>query len=82
MRRERIADLRSPPGGDAIRDLILNPATSWPWSSDDKRIADTGIIGDPSEASAEHGRVIVERVVAAAGDILRQLLENQNASGG
>ncbi len=76
VRRERIAELKSPPDGDAIRGLILDPAASWPWSSNDKRIADTGIIGDASGASAEHGRAIVERVLAAAEGILRRLLEN------
>jgi len=80
VRRERIADLKSPPDGSAIRSLILDPAVSWPWSSDDKRVADTGIIGDPAGASAEHGRAIVERVLAAAATILRRLLENQTAS--
>ena len=77
VRRERIADLKRPPDGAAIRALILDPVASWPWSSDDKRIADTGIIGDAASASVEHGRTIVERVVATAGDILRRLLENQ-----
>jgi creatinine amidohydrolase/Fe(II)-dependent formamide hydrolase-like protein len=82
VRRERIADLKSPPDGNAIRSLVLDPAVSWPWSSDDKRIADTGIMGDVSGASVEHGRVIVERVVAAAGDLLRRLLDNAEASRG
>jgi creatinine amidohydrolase len=82
VRRERIADLKSSPDGAAIRNLILDPAASWPWSSDDKRIADTGIIGDAAGASVERGRAIVERVVTAAGEVLRRLLENQKASGG
>jgi len=82
VRRERIADLKSPPDGGAIRAMILDPAASWPWSSDDPRIADTGIIGDAAKASVEHGRAIVERVVTAAGDVLKQLLANQKASGG
>lgn len=77
VRRERIVDLKSPPDGAAIRTQILDPVASWPWSSDDKRIADIGIIGDAARASVEHGRAIVERVVMATGDVLRQLLENQ-----
>jgi len=80
VRRERIADLKSPPDGGAIRSLILDPAVSWPWSSDDKRIADTGIIGDASKASVEHGRAIVERVVAAAGEVLKRLRENASGN--
>lgn len=77
VRRERIADLKTPPDGTAIRSLILDPAVSWPWSSDDRRIADTGIIGDAAKASAEQGHIIVERVVKTAGDVIKQLLENQ-----
>ena len=82
VRRDRIADLKSPPDGGAIRSLILDPAVSFPWSSDDARIADTGIIGDASQSSAEHGHAIVERVLAAAGEALKRLLENQKAAGG
>ena len=67
VRRERIADLKAPPDGDAVRALILDPAVSWPWSSGDKRIAETGVIGDAREASAEHGNAIVARVVDARG---------------
>jgi creatinine amidohydrolase len=50
---------------------------SWPWSSGDKRIAETGVIGDAREASAEHGNAIVARVIEAAGRVLSQLLDNQ-----
>ena len=60
-----------------MRALILDPAMSWPWSSGDKRIAETGVIGDAREASAEHGNAIVARVVEAAGRVLSQLLDNQ-----
>jgi creatinine amidohydrolase/Fe(II)-dependent formamide hydrolase-like protein len=76
VRRERIADLKTPPDGDAIRSLVLDPGASFPWSSGDNRIADTGIIGDAAAASVEHGRAIVQRVVEAADGILKLLLEN------
>jgi creatinine amidohydrolase/Fe(II)-dependent formamide hydrolase-like protein len=76
VRRERIAELRSPPDPAQVRAAILDPAVSWPWSSGDPRIADLGVIGDPREASAEYGREIVERVVQTAGDVLRRLIEN------
>jgi creatinine amidohydrolase/Fe(II)-dependent formamide hydrolase-like protein len=79
VRRERIADLKSSPDGGAIHKLILDPGASFPWSSGDARIADTGIIGDAATASAEHGQAIVERVVEAAGGVLKQLLENSRA---
>jgi creatinine amidohydrolase len=77
VRRERLPQAKGPKGGDAIRALVLDPATSWPWSSDDKRIAALGVMGDAREASAEHGTAIVARVVGAAEAVLRQLLENR-----
>jgi creatinine amidohydrolase len=80
VRRERIAQLKDPPDGATVRALILDPGTSWPWSSDDPRIAEAGVIGDARTASAELGQAIVGRVVEAAGAALRQLRENQNAA--
>lgn len=77
VRRERVAELGNPPDADAVRALVLDPAVSWPWSSGDSRIADLGVIGDARAASAEHGRAIVERVVEAAGAVLRQLMDNR-----
>jgi creatinine amidohydrolase/Fe(II)-dependent formamide hydrolase-like protein len=81
VRRERIAQAMGTPDGDAVRALILDPATSFPWSSDDPRIAAAGVIGDARDASAEHGQAIVARVVEAAGDALRRLRESRNARG-
>jgi creatinine amidohydrolase len=79
VRKERILEANGPSGGDAIHALVLDPATSWPWSSDDKRIAELGVMGDAREASAEHGDAIVARVVEAAGPILKQLRESRTA---
>jgi creatinine amidohydrolase/Fe(II)-dependent formamide hydrolase-like protein len=81
VRRERVSEAKGPSGGDAIRALVLDPATSWPWSSDDKRIAALGVMGDAREASVEHGNAIVARVVEAAEAVLRQLLENAKRAG-
>ncbi len=78
VRRERIAMLKNPPDGEAVRAAILDPAVTWPWSSDDKRIADLGIIGDAAAASVERGEAIVEHVVEAAGGVLKRLRENQD----
>ena len=77
VRKERLAEARGPSGGDGIHALVLDPAASWPWSSDDKRIAELGVIGDARDASVEHGHAIVARVVDAAGAVLRQLRENR-----
>jgi creatinine amidohydrolase/Fe(II)-dependent formamide hydrolase-like protein len=76
VRLERIGDLKSPPDGATVRNTILDPAVSWPWSSGDRRIADQGVIGDAKRASAEHGDAIITRVVERAGGVLKQLCEN------
>jgi creatinine amidohydrolase len=60
-----------------VRTTILDSGVSWPWSSGDPRIADRGVIGDASGASAEHGRIILERILEAAGAALQRLLANQ-----
>ena len=77
VRRERIPGLKAPPDGDAVRATILDPATSWPWSSGDQRIAAAGVIGDARAASVEHGNAIVARMVEATGAVLKKLGENQ-----
>jgi len=77
VRRERIPGLKALPDGDAARATILDPATSWPWSSGDQRIAVAGVIGDARAASVEHGNAIVARIVGATGAVLKKLGENQ-----
>jgi creatinine amidohydrolase/Fe(II)-dependent formamide hydrolase-like protein len=75
VRMEQLAQLKRPPDGKAVRETILDPAVSWPWATNDKRIADMGVIGDARAASAEFGERILERVVEAAGAALRRLLD-------
>jgi creatinine amidohydrolase/Fe(II)-dependent formamide hydrolase-like protein len=77
VRLDCMRELKAPPDGAAARALILDPATSWPWSSGDKRIAESGVIGDARGASAEHGNAIVSRVVEGTGAVIKQLRENQ-----
>jgi creatinine amidohydrolase/Fe(II)-dependent formamide hydrolase-like protein len=81
VRRDRIGDAGGPPGGDGARRLILDPAASFPWTSDDTRIAQAGVIGDARDASLEHGNAIVARVLDAAGAALTQLLHNRTSAG-
>jgi creatinine amidohydrolase len=68
-----------PPDGLAVRATVLDPATSWPWSSGDPRIASAGVIGNAASASAEHGDAIVSRMVEAAGAVLQRLSDNHTA---
>jgi creatinine amidohydrolase/Fe(II)-dependent formamide hydrolase-like protein len=77
VRHKAIAKLKARPKGDAVRALILDPAASFAWSSNDRRIAESGVIGDAHTASVEHGRAIVERVVKASGPILKRLRETR-----
>src|SRR5688572_3529993 len=39
VRREAMAALKPPPGGEAARALVFDPAASYPWSSDDPRLS-------------------------------------------
>jgi creatinine amidohydrolase len=77
VHRERIGEVNNPPEGGVVRAAILDPAVSWPWSSNDERMADQGVIGDPRHATAERGNTIVQRVVESAGAVLKQLCEHQ-----
>lgn len=77
VRRGYIADFGTTLDDAEVRATILDPGVSWPWSSGDSRIAQRGVIGDLSGASAEHGRIILERLLEAAGGALRKLLVNR-----
>jgi creatinine amidohydrolase len=77
VRRDKIAQLQKPPTTDAIHKSILDPAVSWPWTTDDNRIADMGVIGDAQAASAEFGQRLLDRVVENAESVLKQLVEQQ-----
>src|SRR5215813_9917730 len=61
---------------DAIRALIFDRGTSWPWRTDDPRLARDGVIGEAAAASAELGAAIIESVVEEARTVLVRLREN------
>jgi creatinine amidohydrolase len=77
VRRDQIAQLKNAPGGETVRQTILDQAVSWPWTTDDKQISDIGVIGDASGASAEFGERILAHVVEMAGGVLKQLADRQ-----
>lgn len=77
VRQDQIAQLKNPSSGEAIRKTILDRAVSWPWTTDDKRIADMGVIGDAKAASAEFGERILDHVAETAGGVLKQLADQQ-----
>jgi creatinine amidohydrolase len=76
VRRDALAAVRPSPGGEAVSALVLDPAASYPWSSDDPRLSASGIMGDARGASAAHGETIVARVLEGAGTVIRRLKEN------
>lgn len=80
VRQDLIAKGKASPDGQAVRKLVLDPGASFPWSSDDPRLAAAGVIGDARQASVQHGQAIVARVLEAAGAALKQLVENQQAA--
>ena len=80
VRRDLIAQLKNPPDEEAIRKSILQIGVTWPWTTDDRRLADMGVIGDAQAASAEFGQQMIDHVVETAGGILKQLLDNQRFS--
>lgn len=77
VRRELIAKSKPPRDPAIVQALILDPAATWPWSSNDPRLAHSGIIGDAKAASAKHGRAIVTRVIDAAAVAFDRLLRNK-----
>lgn len=81
VRRDLIGQLKNPPDAELIRKTTLQKGITWPWTSEDSRIADMGVIGDAQAASAEFGQRLVDHVVEAAGGILKQLVNSQRLSG-
>jgi creatinine amidohydrolase/Fe(II)-dependent formamide hydrolase-like protein len=77
VRREAVARSKPSPGGEAVRALVFDPAVSYPWSSDDPRLAASGIMGDARGASAAHGEAVIARVIEGAGAVIRRLKENE-----
>ena len=67
---------------DAVRAVILDQAVTWPWTTNEKKIADMGVIGDPKAASAELGERLLEQVAKNAGNVFKQLLDRQRREHG
>jgi creatinine amidohydrolase/Fe(II)-dependent formamide hydrolase-like protein len=77
VRRDLIPPGGTPPAAEAIAALIFDRGTSFPWRTDDPRLAVDGVIGAAQSATPELGQAIIDGVVARAGEVLRRLLENQ-----
>lgn len=77
VRRDQIKTLTSAPRADSVRKTILDPAVAWPWATNERDIADMGVIGDAGSASPEVGEQLLNKIAEAAGDVFRQLLDRQ-----
>lgn len=59
---------------EQVRRLVLEPGTTWPWSSGDSAIATLGVMGgDPRLASAGAGESIIASALNACETVLQQL---------
>jgi creatinine amidohydrolase len=81
VRSDLIASAQPPPAPESVAALIFDRGVTWPWRTDDPRLARMGIIGDPGAASAERGRAMVDSMVEEARGVFARLLENQSVTG-
>jgi creatinine amidohydrolase len=81
VRSDLVASAGPPPAPDSVDALIFDRGVTWPWRTDDTRLAQMGIIGDPGAASAERGRAMVEGMIEQARTVFARLLENQSVIG-
>jgi creatinine amidohydrolase len=68
------------PNAETVAALIFDRGVSFPWRSDDPRLAASGVIGDARAATPELGQAIVDSVIEEAGAALRRLLQNQRVT--
>ncbi len=76
VRDERLRDAGPSSFGHPYQRAIARRGVSWPWTSDDARIAQDGVIGDPRGATAEAGAGFLKTILEAGGAVLEQLLAN------
>jgi creatinine amidohydrolase len=82
VRRDMIERADNPVDQKMVQKLIFDRGATWPWRSDDPRLASHGIIGDAQGASPELGRAIIDSVVEEAGPVFQRLLGNQKFMSG
>jgi creatinine amidohydrolase/Fe(II)-dependent formamide hydrolase-like protein len=82
VRRELIEPADNPADPKMLQELIFDRGTTWPWRTDDPRLARGGIIGAAKDASPELGQAIIDSVVREAGAVFQRLLENQKLMSG
>jgi len=78
VHREQMAQLKNSPDSSQVRATILDQAVTWPWTTDDKQIANLGVIGDAQAASAEFGQRLLDQIAEMAGGAFKRLLDRQH----
>ena len=66
--------MRSSPDNDAVQNTILDQGVTWPWMTNEKQIADLGVIGDAQAASAEFGLYLLKQIEDMAGPDIQAAL--------
>jgi creatinine amidohydrolase/Fe(II)-dependent formamide hydrolase-like protein len=77
VRRDAIPRPGTAADAAAIAALVFERGTTFPWRSDDARLAVQGVIGAAHLASPQLGRKIVDSIVAEARSVFERLLENR-----
>jgi creatinine amidohydrolase/Fe(II)-dependent formamide hydrolase-like protein len=77
VRRDLIARTAAGPDRDAVHGLIFDRGATFPWRTDDARLAHAGIIGDAQSATPELGESIVASMVDVAHGVLERLKGRQ-----
>lgn len=63
---------------EEIHRLVLDRATTWPWSSGDTAVSADGVIGgDPRTATAELGHAIIASALDASSHVLARLVASK-----
>jgi creatinine amidohydrolase len=75
VRKDAAATLTKRPDPNAIERVILDLGVSWPWSSGDRTLADQGVTGDATVATAQFGEQIIESLLGNVRSVLKQLRE-------
>jgi creatinine amidohydrolase len=77
VRIDEIKKLHGVAASVAVRTTVLDQAVTWPWMTNEKAIAASGVMGDAKSASTEFGQQLLEKITDAAGAVFKQLLERQ-----
>lgn len=75
VRLDRLPNGKAHASADAVNDSILDLAVTWPWSSNDKALSESGVIGDPHAATREFGQRLIDQAAERAGATVRRLVE-------